>query len=174
MSSTPATVAASPSEPGRPGAGADLPGWMQALLALKPVEQLAGLGILICAGGTLLPWYRAPVEDLGKTPWGAFGFALPALMITLGAAVALLLQLGRGRRLPLPLHMGTLLATAGVWSAAIIVFLMFDRPQFRVAGFDQEYRLGYGIFVSLAGAGLLTLAGLRIRRIELTRDRAAD
>jgi hypothetical protein len=164
-------VDASPSEPERPGAGADLPGWMQALLALRPVERLAGLGILICAGSTLLPWYRAPVEDLGKTPWGDLGFALPALLVTLAAALALLLRVGSGRRPPLPMHEGTLLAAAGIWSALIVAYLMFDRPQFDLAGFDQEYRLAYGVFVALGGAGLLTLAGLRIRRRELRRER---
>jgi hypothetical protein len=164
-------VDANPSEPNRPGAGADLPDWMQALLALKPVERLAGIGVLICAGATLLPWYRAPVEDLGKTPWGAFGFALAALIVTLVAALGLLVRIGGGYRLPLPLREGTLLAIAGVWAGAIIVFLMFDRPQFRVAGFDQEYSLGYGIFVALGGAALITVAGLRIRRTQLVRER---
>jgi hypothetical protein len=171
MSSTPATVDASPSEPNRPGAGADLPGWMQALLALKPVERLAGLGMLICAAATLLPWYRAPVEDLGKTPWGGFGFALLALLVTLAAVLGLLIRIGGGYRLPMPLREGTLLALAGVWAGGIIIYLMFDRPQFRLAGFDQEYRLAYGAFVALGGAALTTIAGLRIRRTQKVRER---
>lgn len=162
---------ASSSEPEPPSAGAEPPGWLQALAALQPMERLGGLGILICGGATLLPWYRAPVEDLGKTPWGAFGFALVALLLTLGAALALLFRAGSGRRPPLPLHEGTLLATAGIWAGAIIVVLMFDRPHFNLEGFEQEYRLAYGIFVALGGAALLTLAGLRIRRAERLRER---
>ena len=86
--------------------------------------------------------------------------------------MALLLAGGRGRRPPLPLHEGTLLAAAGVWAGAIVVILMFDRPQFRLAGFDQDYRLAYGIFVSLGGAVLLTAAGLRIRRKEMAAERS--
>jgi hypothetical protein len=136
---------------------------------LQPSERLAGLGALICAGATLLPWYRAPVEDLGKTPWGAFGFALLALLITLGAALILLMRVARGRRPPLPLHEGTLLAAAGIWAGMVILFMMFDRPEFNLAGFEQEYRLAYGGFVALGGAAVLTIAGLRIRRLELTR-----
>jgi hypothetical protein len=147
---------------------------MQALLALKPVERLAGLGLLICAAATLLPWYRAPVEDLGKTPWGAFGLALAALIVTVGAAFGLLLRMGGGYRLPLPLHEGTLLALSGVWAGGIIVYLMFDRPQFVLAGFDQEYSLAYGAFVALGGAALTTMAGLRIRRTERARERQRD
>jgi hypothetical protein len=147
---------------------------MQALLALKPVERLAGLGMLICAASTLLPWYRAPVEDLGKTPWGAFGLALAALIVTLVAALGLLLRMGGGYRLPQPLHEGTLLALAGVWAGGIIIYLIFDRPQFRLAGFDQEYKLAYGAFVALGGAALTTIAGLRIRRTERARERRDD
>jgi hypothetical protein len=48
---------------------------------------------------------------------------------------------------------------------------MFDRPQFRLAGFDQDYALAYGIFVSRAGAVLLAGAGLRIRRGEIAAER---
>jgi len=153
----------------RPSPEAEPPGWLRALAVLRPSERLAGLGALICAGATLLPWYRAPVEDLGKTPWGAFSFALLALLITVGAALVLLVRVARGRRPPLPLHEGTLLAAAGIWAGLVIVFMMFDRPAFNLAGFEQEYRLAYGVFVALGGAALLTVAGLRIRRLELTR-----
>ena len=154
-----------------PVRGAEPPGWLQALAALSPAERLAGLGALLCAAATLLPWYRAPVANLGKTPWGDLGFALLALLLTVGAALALLLQVGRGRRPPLPLHEGTLLAAAGFWAAAMVVYLMFDRPQFELAGFSQDYSLAYGIFVALGGAALLAIAGLRIRRTELARER---
>lgn len=144
---------------------------LRAVGPLRPSERLAGLGALICAAATLLPWYRAPVDNLGKTAWGAFGFTLLALLITVGAALALLLQVGRGRRLPLPLHEGTLLAIAGIWAGLIIVFAMFDRPEFDLGGFDQEYSLAYGVFVALGGAAVITIAGFRIRRLERERER---
>jgi hypothetical protein len=173
--STPATVVAGSSDPEQaPPAQAEPPGWLQAIAALQPSERLAGLGALVCAGSTLLPWYRAPVEELGKSAWGAFGFALLALLITVGAALVLLMRVGRGRRPPLPLHEGTLLAAAGIWAGLLTVWMIFDRPEFDLAGFEQEYRLGYGAFVSLGGAALLTLAGLRIRRWEPERDRQGE
>jgi hypothetical protein len=171
MTSTPATVGDSSSERAqRPPPPTEAPGWLQALAALQPSERLAGLGALICAASTLLPWYRAPVEDLGKTPWGAFGFSLLALLITVGAALVLLMRVGRGHRPPLPLHEGTLLATAGVWAGLVTLFMIFDRPEFDLAGFEQEYRLTYGAFVALGGAALLTMAGIRIRRWEPGRE----
>jgi hypothetical protein len=161
-------VAASPSSSGPPDAA---PGWLRAVGGLRPSERLAALGALGCAASTLLPWYRAPVDNLGKSAWGSFGFALLALLITLAAALALLLQSGRGRRPPTPLHEGTLLALAGIWSGVIIAYLMLDRPTFTLEDFHQEYDLAYGVFVALAGAAVLTVAGLRIRRIEALGER---
>lgn len=160
-------MAATPSEKGAPPAEASQPGWTQAFGSLGPAERLAGAGALICVAAMVLPWYRAPVAGLVKTGLGSFGFAEAALMISAGAALALLWQVAWGRRPPLPLHEGTLLAAAGVWSGLIVVYLMFDRPNFTLAEFDQDYSLAYGIFVSLGGAVLLLLAGLRIRRREL-------
>jgi hypothetical protein len=160
-------VDASSSEPSRPDE--QPPGWWRAVAVLGRAERLAGLGALICIAATPLPWYRAPIGGLVKTGWGNFGWAEAALLLTAGAALVLLMRVGLGRRPPLPLHEGTLLAAAGIWSALIVVYLMFDRPQFELAGFNQDYTLAYGIIVALGGAGVLTIAGLRIRRLELKR-----
>jgi len=162
-------VDASPSEPSRSSDEPQPPNWWRAVAVLGRAERLAGLGALICVAATPLPWYRAPIGGLVKTGWGNFGFAEAALLLTVGSALALLVQVGRGRRPPMPLHEGTLLAAAGIWSGLIIVLQMFDRPQFELAGFNQDYSLAYGIIAALGGAGVLTIAGLRIRRLELKR-----
>ena len=165
-------MAAKPSEGRPPEAEVRTPEWLQAIVGLQRSERLAFIGILICLGATLLPWYRAPVDDLARSGWGDFGFTLAALLLTIAAAMALLLRVGRGSRPPLPLHEGTLLAAAGVWAGLIIVFAMFDRPEFQLGDFSREYSLGYGIFVTLGGAVVLTVAGLRIRRVEIARERS--
>jgi hypothetical protein len=164
-------VDASHSDPEPSNAPPGRLGRWQAIGALRASERLAALGALICAAATVLPWYKAPIGGLVKTGLGSFGFAMAAQLITAGAAIALLIEDGRGRRLPLPLHAGTLLAAAGFWAGGIVVYLMFDRPQFELAGFNQDYALAYGIFVALGGAALLAMAGLRIRHVELLRER---
>jgi hypothetical protein len=162
------TVAASRSE------GAARRSWSEAFRALSAAERLAAIGAMVCAGSLVLPWYSAPVEDLVKTGLGAFDLAEAALLITAGAALVLLLEVGRGRRPPLPLHEGTLLAVAGTWAALIVVFLMIDRPDLRLGGFRESYDLGYGAFVGLGGAVLLIVAGIRVRRVEVARERRAQ
>lgn len=148
---------------------------MRALLSLGGNERLAAVGAVVCAASLIFPWYRLPfAPGLDKSGLAAFGFADAALLITLGGALYLLVQVGRGRRPPLPLHEGTLLALAGIWSALIVGFLMVDRPTGPIAGFPADYGLGYGIFVAMGGAAALALAGLGIRRRELQRESAAS
>ena len=137
---------------------------------LRAPEQVAALGALACLFSLFLPWYKVPFsEHLVTTGWGAFGWATAALLLTLVAALALLLRVGSGRPPPLAFREGTLLAVAGIWSALIVGYLMLDRPNFRLSGFDRDYSLAYGSFVALGSAGVLALAGLRVRRTEVRR-----
>jgi hypothetical protein len=149
------------------------PGPLRALLSLGRFERFAALGAVVCVASLGLPWYELGLAgDLAKSGLGNFGFAEAALLITVGAALLLLVRVGSGRRPPLPLHEGTLLAVAGIWSAVIIGYLMIDRPTATFADFPTEFRLSYGIFVAMGGAVLMALAGLRIRSDELARQAA--
>jgi hypothetical protein len=133
--------------------------------------RLAALGAIICAASLLVPWYRAPFSpDLVRTGLGSFGFGAAALLTTLAAALVLLFELGRGRRPLLPFRDGTLLTGAGVWATLIVGYLMLDRPNSTLAGFESDYRLAYGIFIALGGALLLTVAGLQVRREEIAEE----
>lgn len=128
-------------------------------------ERSGAIGVAIVCGSLLLPWYGVPIEgDLVKTGLGAFSFAEGALLLTVAAALVLLIQLGRGYEIPGPLSEGGLLQAAGVWAALLVIFRMFDRPRFQFVGFDERYNLRYGIFVALAGAITIVIAGIRARR----------
>jgi hypothetical protein len=143
---------------------------LEAYRGLRASERISALGAFACLLSLFLPWYKVPfASSLVTTGWGAFGWATAALVLTLVAALGLLLRVGAGRRPPLLFREGTLLAIAGVWSAVIVGYLMLDRPNFRLSGFERDYSLAYGSFVALGGAAVLTLAGLRVRREEVAR-----
>jgi hypothetical protein len=140
----------------------------------RPSERLATLAIAVCVASLALPWYRIPTATrFEKTGLGSFDFAEAALLITLLAALALIAQAHRGRLPPRPLHEGTLLTTAGVWSALLVAYLMVDRPEATIFDFPTDYGLRFGIFVTMGGALTLAVAGLRLRRLELRREAEA-
>jgi hypothetical protein len=150
------------------------PGPLRALLSLGRYERLAALGALACIASVPLPWYHVRYADsFTKSGFGSFGFAEAALLITVAAALVLLVEVGRGRRPPLPLHVGTMLIVAGVWSAILVGLLMIDRPTTTIRDFPTDYALSFGIFVAMAGAVTIAVAGWRIRHSELSREAAA-
>jgi hypothetical protein len=137
-------------------------------------ERLAVAGGAVSLASLLLPWYRIPEANrFEKSGLGSFDFGEAALLLTVGSALALVIGAWRGHRPPLPMHEGTLVAIAGLWSATLIAYLMIDRPQETIFDFPTEYGLRYGIFVALGGALMLAFAGLRIRRLELTQGEPA-
>ena len=149
-------------------------GVIRTIGALRRNERLAALALLASIGGFALPWYRASFpQRMSQTGVEVFGFAAAALLITVCAALLLIVQSGRGRHPPLPLHEGTLLAVAGIWSAVIVGFLMLNRPPLDLGGFTTDYELAFGIFLELGAALVLALAGLRLRRLEIRRPRGA-
>jgi hypothetical protein len=130
-------------------------------------ERIAFLGAATVVGSMLLPWYRAPVSsDLVQTGFGAFSFAEGALVLVAAATTFLALECGGGYVPPRPLREWGLFVTAGVWAALIVVYRMFDRPDFQLGGIDEVYEIHYGIFVALAGAIIIVMAGLRLRPRE--------
>lgn len=131
-------------------------------------ERLAVLGAATIAVSMLLPWYGIPVAgDLVQTGLGAFTFAEGAIVATAAATVMLALRVGGGYVLPRPLREWALFVTAGAWIGLIVAYRMIARPElnfdFEIFKVAETYSLRYGIFVALAGAGLIVAAGLRHR-----------
>jgi hypothetical protein len=145
---------------------------LRGLRRSDPYERVAAGAALVCIGGLMFPWYRAPFSRrLSQNGLDGFGFAEAALLLTAAAALLLILQgAARGRRLPLPLHEGTLLAIAGAWSAVIVTVLLFDRPRIQIGAFDTDYGLAFGLFVELGASVVLAVAGWQLRGRELRRD----
>ena len=147
---------------------------LRVFLRFSNLERVAIAAALVCAVGLLLPWYQIPFSSrFVRSGLSEFSWAHGALLITLGSAAFLVYRVGTGRRPPLPLHEGTLLAVAGAWSAVICGYLMLARPTGQILMLPTEFRLAWGAFVSLGGAVVLLLAGLQIRSREIRREAAA-
>ena len=130
-------------------------------------ERIAVIGAAVMVGSLALPWYQSPISnDLVLTGIGAFGWAEGALVLIAAATVFLALQGGGGYVPPRPLREWALFVLAGCWAALIVLYRIADRPRFTLAGHDEPYNLHYAIFVALAGAVLIVMAGLRMRPRE--------
>lgn len=146
------------------------------LRGLGTNERIAVIGAAVMVGSLVLPWYESPISnDLVLTGVGAFGWAEGALVLVAVATVLLALKAGGGYVPPRPLREWGLLVLAGSWAAVIVLYRIADRPRFTFAGHDEPYDLHYAIFVALAGAVLIVIAGLRMRpRERAKRPQAPD
>jgi hypothetical protein len=139
-------------------------------------ERIAVIGAAVMVGSLFLPWYQSPISsELVQTGFGAFGWAEAALILIAAATVFLALQGGGGYVPPRPLREWALFVAAGSWAAVIVLYRIADRPRFTLAGHDEPYDLHYAIFVALAGAVIIVIAGLRMRpRERAKRPQAPD
>jgi hypothetical protein len=146
------------------------------LTGLGGNERIAVIGAAVMVGSLLLPWYESPTaDDLVLTGAGAFGWAEGALVLIAGATTYLALRGGGGYVPPRPLREWALFVVAGCWAAVIVLYRIVDRPRFTLEGHDEPYNLHYAIFVALAGAVIIVIAGLRMRpRERAKRPRAPD
>jgi hypothetical protein len=139
-------------------------------------ERIAVIGAAVMVGSLVLPWYESPISnDLVLTGIGAFGWAEGALVLIAAATTFLALKAGGGYVPPRPLREWGLFVAAGSWAALIVLYRIADRPRFTLAGHDEPYDLHYAIFVALAGAVIIVIAGLRMRpRERAKRPQAPD
>lgn len=123
-------------------------------IALGVIDTWRRLGFeqRIAAVGALL---------LIVSTFGPFSFVEGAIVL-IGFAVLLLLRSrASGREFHVPFGDGTMIATAGVWSAVLILVRLFNRP------------LGQGM-LALVCAAILIVAGLRERAKRLPDDLPSD
>jgi hypothetical protein len=139
-------------------------------------ERIAVIGAAVMVASLLLPWYQSPISnDLVVTGISAFAWAEGALVLTAAATAFLALEGGGGYVPPRPLREWALFVVAGCWSILIVLYRIADRPRFTLAGHDEPYDLHYAIFVALAGALMIVIAGLRMRpREKAKRPQAPD
>lgn len=144
--------------------------WTELFRSLPPPARLAATGALAVAGSMLFPWYGVEFSSgLSLTGLDSFGLGQLALLLTVGAALYLIVRCATGYELPRPLGQGGLLAAAGAWSAVLAGYLMLDRPD-EIAG-RTGIHLRYGVFVALGGSLAILVGGLRLRRDNRVAER---
>lgn len=139
---------------------------------LAPEQRLvafAALGLLLTM---FLPWYStaftAKVTVAGKVATGhdnqsaigAFSWVEAAVLLVALGVMGLLFARGERRAFHLPGGDGTVITGAGIWACLLIVWRFFDKPEL---GNGVSVGLAWGIFVALAAAVALALAGNRLR-----------
>jgi hypothetical protein len=139
---------------------------------LSPEERLAAFAALLLFVTMFLPWYQlnAVVNDrtggrlLGNnmTAWGVFSFVEAAVLLVAIAVLVLLFARAEGRAFHLPGGDGTIVTIAGGWVVLLLVWRLFDKPDVSGSAVGNV-GIQWGIFFAIGAAGLLTLAGTRMR-----------
>jgi hypothetical protein len=129
-------------------------------------QRLAGFAALALLATMFLPWYQATVIDRGKatnptfSAFGVFSFVEAAVFLVSFGVFLLLFARGEKRAFHLPGGDGTVIFAAGLWSALLLLWRVFDRPDIERAVSDG---ITWGLFFAFLAAGALAAIGWRIR-----------
>jgi hypothetical protein len=137
--------------------------------ALAPDQRPAAIAALGLIVTMFLPWYeksalcgnRRGFCDDRISAFGAVSFVEAAVFLVAAGVLLLLFARAEGRGFHLPGGDGTVVLAAGLWAALLIFYRVFDRPD--VSGEGATVGIQWGFFVAFVAAGLLALAGARIR-----------
>jgi hypothetical protein len=143
---------------------------------LRPEQRLTGAAAIALFASMFLPWYQqnAVVSARGVHPlvsqnlnaWAVFSFVEAAVLLVAAAVVALLIARGERRDFHLPGSDGAMVMLAGLWTAALLVWRLFDKPGIGGRGIAANVGIQWGIFFALGAAAAMTWAGARMRAAE--------
>jgi hypothetical protein len=141
--------------------------------ALTPEQRLAGAASAALFVTMFLPWYQqnavvnapraAPLQSRNLNAFQVFSFVEAAVLLVAVAVLYLLFARGERRSFQLPGGDGAVVFAAGVWVALLLVLRLFDKPGITTHGIAANVGIQWGIFFALAAAGMLTVAGSRMR-----------
>jgi hypothetical protein len=130
----------------------------------------AAIGLFVTM---LLPWYQqnavvsaprtTPLQSRNLNAFQVFSFIEAAVLVVAIAIVYLLYARAEGRDFRLPGSDGAVVFVAGLWTVALLVFRLFDKPGISTHGIAGNVGVQWGIFFALGAAGLLAYAGSRMR-----------
>jgi hypothetical protein len=141
--------------------------------ALTPEQRLAGGAAAALFVTMFLPWYQqnavvnaprtAPLQSRNLNAFQVFSFVEAAVLLVAVAVLYLLFARGERRTFQLPGGDGTVVLAAGIWVALLLILRLFDKPGITTHGIAANVGIQWGIFFALAAAGMLALAGSRMR-----------
>ena len=144
--------------------------------ALEPEQRLAGAAAAALFVTMLLPWYQqnavvnapriTPLQSRNLNAFQVFSFVEAAVLLVAVAVMYLLYARSEGRDFNLPGGDGSVIFAAGIWTALLLILRLFDKPGINHHGIAANVGVQWGIFFALAAAGLLALAGSRMRRLR--------
>jgi hypothetical protein len=142
---------------------------------LQPERRLAAAAALGLFVTLFFPWYQETVITTGVgskfalpsaslTGWAAFSFVEAAVLLVAVAVLILLFVRAEGRAFHVPGGDGGVIFAAGLWTAVLILWRMFDKSSTTGHGqYVTTSGIEWGIFIALGIAALLAYAGSRIK-----------
>jgi hypothetical protein len=136
-------------------------------MRLDPEQRIAGLAAGALLVTLFLPWYQKSVAVGGRivegneSAFGVFTFVEAAILLVALGVFALLYARAQRKPFHLPGGDGTVIFAAGLWSAVLLLWRVFDRPD--VEGRGATVGITWGFFFAFLAAGFLAVAGWRIR-----------
>jgi hypothetical protein len=141
--------------------------------ALTPDQRLAGGASAALFVTMFLPWYQqnavvnaprtAPLQSRNLNAFQVFSFVEAAVLLVALAVLYLLFARAERRSFQLPGGDGAVVFAAGIWTALLLILRLFDKPGITSHGIAANVGIQWGIFFALAAAGLIALAGSRMR-----------
>jgi hypothetical protein len=136
--------------------------------ALATEQRHAAVASIALFLTMILPWYgktgfdeklNSSSENLNA--FGVFGWVEAAIFLVSLGILLLLFYRGEQRAFHLPGGDGTVIVSAGLWSAFLLLWRVFDRPG--VSGKGVTIGIQWGFFFAFLAAGALAYAGFRLR-----------
>ncbi|MGO9488154.1 MAG: hypothetical protein ACLQBB_03890 [Solirubrobacteraceae bacterium] len=144
--------------------------------AMDTDRHLALVGALGLFVSMFLPWYQqnavvtslkaSPLQSRNLNAFQVFSFVEAAVLLVAVALLYMLYARAEGRTFTMPGGDGTVVFAAGVWTALLLIFRLFDKPGISSHGVAGNVGVQWGIFFALAAAGLIAYAGSRMRHAE--------
>ena len=137
--------------------------------AMERERRFAALASIALFISMFLPWYqqngvaKTGIESRNLDAFQVFSFVEAAVLLVAMALIYMLFARAEGREFDMPGGDGTIVFLAGLWTGALLIFRLFDKPGISSHGVAGNVGVQWGIFFALAAAGLIAYSGSRMR-----------